>query len=216
MTNRLYSILVVEDHTIYREAIVEILNKTNLAISVDEAENGKIALEKIESKQYDIVFLDIEMPELNGIETSKIIKDKYPEVKIIILTSHQYNSKVIELIDMGISAYLLKNTDKQELINAIGKVIDGDLYLSKDVYDVYAKHLIYNTPKSQNDYHLTEREIEIIKLLCQQLSAIEIAEKLFISEQTVKNHRYRIMKKLDTNSVIGIVVFAIRNQIFTI
>jgi len=216
MNNQLYSILVVEDHTIYREAIVEILNKTNLTNGVDEAENGKIALEKIESKQYDIVFLDIEMPELSGIETTKIIKDKYPEVKIIILTSHQYNSKVIELIDMGISAYLLKNTDKQELINAIEKVIDGDLYLSKDVYDVYAKHLIYNTPKSENDYHLTEREIEIIKLLCQQLSANEIAEKLFISEQTVKNHRYRIMKKLDTNSVIGIVVFAIRNQIFTI
>ena len=216
MNNQLYSILVVEDHTIYREAIVEILNKTNLTNGVDEAENGKVALEKIESKQYDIVFLDIEMPELNGIETSKIIKEKYPEIKIIILTSHQYNSKVIELIDMGISAYLLKNTDKQELINAIEKVIDGDLYLSKDVYDVYAKHLIYNTPKSENDYHLTEREIEIIKLLCQQFSANEIAEKLFISEQTVKNHRYRIMKKLDTNSVIGIVVFAIRNQIFTI
>lgn len=216
MNNQLYSILVVEDHTIYREAIVEILNKTNLTNGVDEAENGKVALEKIESKQYDIVFLDIEMPELNGIETSKIIKEKYPEIKIIILTSHQYNSKVIELIDMGISAYLLKNTDKQELINAIEKVIDGDLYLSKDVYDVYAKHLIYNTPKSENDYHLTEREIEIIKLLCQQFSANEIAEKLFISEQTVKNHRYRIMKKLNTNSVIGIVVFAIRNQIFTI
>jgi two-component system, NarL family, response regulator DegU len=216
MNNRLYSILVVEDHTIYREAIVEILIKTNLTNEVDEAENGKIALAKIESKQYDIVFLDIEMPELNGIETTRIIKEKYQDIKIIILTSHQYNSKVIELIEMGISAYLLKNTDKQELINAIEKVIDGDLYLSKDVYDVYAKHLIYNTSKSENDYHLTEREIEIIKLLCQQLTANEIAEKLFISEQTVKNHRYRIMKKLDTNSVIGIVVFAIRNQIFTI
>jgi DNA-binding NarL/FixJ family response regulator len=216
MNNRLYSILVVEDHTIYREAIVEILIKTNLTNVVDEAENGKIALAKIESKQYDIVFLDIEMPELNGIETTRIIKEKYQDIKIIILTSHQYNSKVIELIDMGISAYLLKNTDKQELINAIEKVIEGDLYLSKDVYDVYAKHLIYNTSKSENDYHLTEREIEIIKLLCQQLTANEIAEKLFISEQTVKNHRYRIMKKLDTNSVIGIVVFAIRNQIFTI
>jgi DNA-binding NarL/FixJ family response regulator len=216
MNNRLYSILVVEDHTIYREAIVEILIKTNLTNVVDEAENGKIALAKIESKQYDIVFLDIEMPELNGIETTRIIKEKYQDIKIIILTSHQYNSKVIELIEMGISAYLLKNTDKQELINAIEKVIEGDLYLSKDVYDVYAKHLIYNTSKSENDYHLTEREIEIIKLLCQQLTANEIAEKLFISEQTVKNHRYRIMKKLDTNSVIGIVVFAIRNQIFTI
>jgi two-component system response regulator DegU len=216
MNNRLYSILVVEDHTIYREAIVEILIKTNLTNVVDEAENGKIALAKIESKQYDIVFLDIEMPELNGIETTRIIKEKYQDIKIIILTSHQYNSKVIELIEMGISAYLLKNTDKQELINAIEKVIDGDMYLSKDVYDVYAKHLIYNTSKSENDYHLTEREIEIIKLLCQQLTANEIAEKLFISEQTVKNHRYRIMKKLDTNSVIGIVVFAIRNQIFTI
>jgi DNA-binding NarL/FixJ family response regulator len=216
MNNRLYSILVVEDHTIYREAIVEILIKTNLTNVVDEAENGKIALAKIESKQYDIVFFDIEMPELNGIETTRIIKEKYQDIKIIILTSHQYNSKVIELIEMGISAYLLKNTDKQELINAIEKVIDGDMYLSKDVYDVYAKHLIYNTSKSVNDYHLTEREIEIIKLLCQQLTANEIAEKLFISEQTVKNHRYRIMKKLDTNSVIGIVVFAIRNQIFTI
>jgi DNA-binding NarL/FixJ family response regulator len=216
MNNRLYSILVVEDHTIYREAIVEILIKTNLTNVVDEAENGKIALAKIESKQYDIVFLDIEMPELNGIETTRIIKEKYQDIKIIILTSHQYNSKVIELIEMGISAYLLKNTDKQELINAIEKVIDGDMYLSKDVYDVYAKHLIYNTSKSENDYHLTEREIEIIKLLCQQLTANEIAEKLFISEQTVKNHRYRIMKKLDTNSVIGIVVFAIRNQLFTI
>jgi len=216
MNNRLYSILVVEDHTIYREAIVEILIKTNLTNVVDEAENGKIALAKIESKQYDIVFLDIEMPELNGIETTRIIKEKYQDIKIIILTSHQYNSKVIELIEMGISAYLLKNTDKQELINAIEKVIDGDMYLSKDVYDVYAKHLIYNTSKSENDYHLTEREIEIIKLVCQQLTANEIAEKLFISEQTVKNHRYRIMKKLYTNSVIGIVVFAIRNQIFTI
>jgi DNA-binding NarL/FixJ family response regulator len=216
MSNQLYSILVVEDHTIYREAIVEILNKTNLAIWVDEAENGKQALSKMEEKPYDIVFLDIEMPELNGIETTKTIKEKHQDTKIIILTSHQYNSKVIELIDMGISAYLLKNTNKQELINAIEKVIEGDLYLSKDVYDVYAKHLIYNTPKSGNNYHLTEREIEIIRLLCQQLSANEIAEKLYISEQTVKNHRYRIMKKLDTNSVIGIVVFAIRNQIFTI
>lgn len=216
MSNHQFSVLVVEDHTIYREAIIEILKTTTLVNIVDEAENGSVALNKLNDLYYDIVFIDIEMPVLNGFETSKIIREKYPNTKIVILTSHQYNAKIIELIEMGVSAYLLKNTNKQELLLAINKVVEGDLYLSKEIYDIYAKHLIYNTPKNGNDFNLTEREIEIIKLLCQQLSAHEISEKLFISEQTVKNHRYRIMKKLNTDNVIGIVVFAIRNQIFTI
>ncbi|MDP2176301.1 MAG: response regulator transcription factor [Bacteroidota bacterium] len=219
MKSQKLNILIAEDHIIYREAIADIIKSSNIAEVVDEAENGQIAINMLEKKFYDIVFLDIEMPILSGIETAKIIKNKFNDSKIIILTSHQLSSKIIELIEMGVNAYILKNTDKEELITAINKVINGELYLSLEVYDLYAKHLVFgnsNTTHSKQNEILSAREIEIVKLICEQFTAPQIAEILHISEVTVHNHRARIMKKIQTKNVIGIVVYAVNNKIFSI
>lgn len=212
-------VLVVDDHPVYRKGIKRILNNIEFISECDEADNGTKAIEAMEKKHYDIVLLDLQMPVMDGIETAGIILKRFSRSKIIILTMSDSKRQMVELLDMGVTGYVLKSTDELELTDAIFRVSEGGQYLSKEVDDAWTQFLgnkskfELNFQKSER-IELSEREKEIIRMICKQLSTQEIADKLSISTNTVKTHRNHIMKKLDTDNVVGIAIYAVRAGIF--
>lgn len=213
------SVLVVDDHPVYRKGIKRILNNIEFISECDEADNGAQAILAMEKRHYDIVLLDLQMPLMDGIETSSIILKRFTRSKIIILTMSDSKRQMIELLDMGVTGYVLKSTDELELTDAIFRVSEGGQYLSKEVDDAWTQFLgnkskfELNFQKSER-IELSEREKEIIRMICKQMSTQEIADRLSISTNTVKTHRNHIMRKLDTDNVVGIAIYAVRAGIF--
>jgi two-component system response regulator DegU len=213
------NVLIVDDHPIYRDGIRNIVRKIDIVKLCDEAGNGQLAIEMMEKIHYDIVFLDIEMPVMDGIEASSIMKKKFPESKIVVLTMSDSRKQIVEMLENGVQGYILKNTDAKELTRAIQLIMEGTLYLTPEVKDTWSRYLVDKTTFEKYDSHhidLTERQKKIIFHLCQQLTASEIADTLFLSVSTVNNHRAQIMKKLKIKNGIGLALYAVKAGIYPI
>lgn len=204
------NILLVDDHTIVTDGLKALLDGDSAYVVKGGAANGQIAIEMLRILKIDLVLMDIDMPVLNGIEATKIIKKEMPEKKIIMLTMHDEKAMIKMMLDIGADGYLLKNSGKAEIIKAIENVMAGEQYYSDEVTSV-----LLETKTSKDELgiisELTDREIQIIKLIADGLSNKEIGEKLFISHRTVDTHRTNFMNKLDLHNVAGIVKFAITN-----
>jgi len=210
-------LMIVDDHQIVIDGIKSSLEEFGDILVIAEALNGKEALDKLARQQADIVLMDVDMPVMNGFETTCEIVKLYPKVKIITLTMFNEKSLINKMLDAGISGYLLKSVGKDELYRAIRQVGDGKKYLSADIALSIAKPEYKDILSKQNTITpitpLSTREIEILKYIAQGLSNTEISKKLFISSRTVDNHRTNIMKKLDVHNIAGIIRYAIQNNI---
>ena len=204
-------ILLADDHKIFREGIRSILEKEKDLDVVEEAANGEELLEKLTKTKVDVIILDLDMGKPNGIEITEIINQKYPEVKILILSMIGLHDFVIQALEMGATGYILKNTGKDEVITAIRSVAKGDSYFSKEVSSRLVEEL--NKPKTlkkrSEGIPLTSREIEVLQLIAQEFSNPEIAERLFISIRTVDTHRRNLLEKLGLKNTAGLVKYAI-------
>ncbi len=211
-------ILLVDDHQIVLDGISSILSERADWEIIGHANNGKDALQFIKIAQPDLVMMDIDMPIMNGIVAAKESKKTFPDVKIIILSLHSEKSIIQNLIQYGVDGYVLKNSNKQEVLSAVDQVLNGNKYFSADVtmsLSGLSPSHNKNQLQHQNESHLlsqlTEREVEILKRVAEGLSNKEIAAELFISHRTVDTHRQNIMKKLNVNKVVGLIKFAIKN-----
>jgi len=210
------NILIVDDHQMFIDGLKSLLRKQNTYIVTGEAHNGIEALSVIEKNEFDIILCDISMPEMDGIELTKILKDKKPNIKIIILSMHNDPAVVSEIMMAEAEGYILKNTGKEELFDALNKVSNGGTYYSKDVMTNILKG-IKNEKKSTDELkQLSEREIEVLKLIVEEYSSEKIAEKLFISKRTVDTHRINILSKTNCKTLVGLIKFAIRNNLIEI
>lgn len=209
MSKEKISVVVADDHELITTGLEKLLadiEDINLFASV---KNGKELLGLFENIQADVVLMDVDMPEMDGIEATIRIKKQYPSTKIIALTVHKELGIITKLKDAGIDGYLLKNITQDELAMAIRKVYSGSNYYSTQVTDTLINSISNSgkaafTPEKQ----LTEREIEILKLIAMGFSNTEIGEKLFISHRTVDTHRTNLMKKLQVNNIAGLIRFA--------
>lgn len=213
MTKPEKHILLVDDHAIVTDGIRALLGNEPGIHIVGEARNGHDALDMLRILKIDLIIMDIDMPGLNGIETAKIIRKEMSDKKIIMLTMHDEKAVIKQLQDIGADGYLLKNSPKAELMRAIEAVSSGGSYFGEDIQAV----LLREDTRPQNDAlkDLTDREIEIIRLIADGLSNKEIGEKLFISHRTVDTHRTNVMTKLELHNVAGIVRFAIQNGLIS-
>lgn len=208
------NILLVDDHQIIVDGIRSLIDGHERFNVIGEAHNGQEALDFLELLSPRLVLLDIDMPRMNGIEATRQIKSRFPEVKVIILSMHHESGLIKTIVQAGADGYILKNSDRQELLAAIGKVAEGEKYFSSDV-----TLSLLNKPASglkqfrevDKKADLTSREIEVLKLIAEGLSNKEIGEKLFISHRTVDTHRTNLMKKLDVNNIAGLVRYAIQH-----
>ena len=202
-------VLLVDDHQIILDGVKSLLEGTPDIDVVALANNGHEALNTLDILSIDIVLMDIDMPNLNGIDATKQISAKFKDVKVIMLTMHNESSMINNLIDIGASGYLLKNSSKEELLDAIYKVFKGEKYFSTEVTMSLLNKNQSKSSSSKVDF--TKRELDVIKLLVDGHTNKEVGDKLFISHRTVDTHRTNIMKKVGVNNVAGLISFAIKN-----
>jgi two-component system, NarL family, response regulator DegU len=204
-------VYIADDHTLFRKAMVNLLRSFERITDVKDAENGKELLTLIKYELPDVVIVDLQMPVMDGSETSATILQKYPDVKIIILTMHDSSKFILHMMDLGVHAFLLKNTEPDELEKAIYAVADKDFYHNDLVVAVLRKNVNERKMGQRPTFQaaeLTEREKEILLLICQELTMKEIGQRLFLSENTVRNHRVNIMEKVGVNNIVGLVKYA--------
>lgn len=202
-------IILAEDQVILLDGLAEILNRESNMEVIGLAQNGKQALSMIEENMPDIAVLDIEMPVMNGIELTEILKKKYPELKILILSFFKRDDYITNLVKMGIDGYILKERGKMELVSAINTIMAGKKYLGSTVTEVLMNNLHSVKPKEESK--LTKREEEILVLVARGLSASQIADKLFIGEVTVNTHKRNIREKLQIKGAANYLRYAIKH-----
>ncbi|MEQ8473377.1 MAG: response regulator transcription factor [Marinoscillum sp.] len=203
-------LLLVDDHELFLEGIVSLLEDDPQLQIIGTACSGRDALTKITADPPDIVLTDLNMPEMNGIELVKELKQKYPEIKIIVLTMHDDRPTVTEIMMAEAEGYVLKNTDRKELLKAITRVADGSTYYCNAVMSIILDKYKAERKKEIQEVNLTDREKEILQLIAQEKSSEEIAEELFISRRTVETHRKNILKKTEVKSVVGLLKFGFK------
>ena len=163
----------------------------------------------------DIVLLDLSMPALNGTETTKLLREKYPNISIIILSTHFSNGTILNLIELGAASYLAKNTEPPLVEKVIRRVYEKGFYYTDKIQSILRSNFISKNKiySQMPDFQLTKREIEVLQLICEQFTNGEIAEKLFISQRTVEGHRNNLLSKLGCKNSIGLVVVALKKNL---
>ena len=202
-------IIIADDHTMFLQGIVSLLDVEENINIVGKATNGIELFQIIENSIPDIILLDISMPQMDGIQVTKIIKQKFPSVKILIVSTHSNIQMIAKLIRMGVDGYLLKNAEKRELLHAIETIQNGTTYFCKEVEE---KNDDNNSKIKYETFQITElssREKEILILIAQEFTGSEIAEKTFISLNTVNTHRRNLISKLNVKNTAGLVKYAI-------
>jgi DNA-binding NarL/FixJ family response regulator len=217
--SRPVKVAIAEDHEIFREGFRLLLAQLPQVEFVAEAENGVQFIEQIKQHPPDVAFLDIRMPVMDGIKTCAEIKKILPEVKVIALSMFNDEHLLIDMLEAGASGYLLKNTTRGEILAAIKAVQEGESYYCSSSSQKLKKLLAekkFSTDKSFHTIKLTQREKEVAKLICQELTNKEIADRLSLSTRTVESHRLSLFEKTGTKNMAGLVIYAIKHGIFSV
>lgn len=208
-------ILLVDDHKLFRNGLKMLLDIIPGINVTGEASSGKEFLEKIRTEDYEIVFLDIEMPDINGINAAKQAMLINPNLKIITLTMYGEEEYLDQMIQAGAKGFLLKNSDIQEVKTAIEVISQGGTYYSQELMRNILKKFKQVRESKIIECEFSERETEILHLICMGLSNQSIGDKLFISKRTVEKHRANLLLKTNSKNTAELVIYAIKNQIFT-
>lgn len=210
-------VLLVDDHKIVRDGIKLMLESQVGIDVVAEANNGAEALEKLKNVLIDIVIMDINMPEMDGITATKEIKSVYPDVKVLALTMSNDDLHIRQMIQVGASGYIMKSAGRVELKDAINSIMNGKHYFSDEATHSIMMDLVKGKgkPTSPDSVHITDRELEILELIVQEFTNQEIAEKLFISSRTVDAHRRNLLQKTGARNTAGLVKYAFQQNIIS-
>ena len=210
-------VIVADDHPLYLKALTETIKKSEFVSQVEQAKNGVEVLNLLKQSKYDLVFLDVSMPEMDGEEAAYQISLNYPDVKIIAVSMHETSATIKQMHMAGCKSYILKAADEKEILFAIKNVIAGKNYFNQLVTE---KLLLSNEEETSVQFHLNFRlmpkEIKITKLVCQGKTSKEIAAEMNLSPRTIDTYRDNLFKKLLIKTRTGLALFAIRNKLIEI
>lgn len=210
------NVMIADDHSMIREGLKQLLELEGDFKVISEACDGVDCLEKLDTVKPDILLLDINMPNMNGLEVLQKMKEKEMKVKVLVLTVHNEVEYLLKAVDIGVNGYLLKDSESSELKKAINAIVNGEDYIQPSMIPVLnAKKIDINNDNVKIE-KLTKRELEVLELLAYGMYNKEVAEQLNISERTVKNHVSNIFKKIEVTDRTQAAVFAIRNNLITI
>lgn len=202
-------IFIVDDHQMVIDGINLMIEDMPEFIVAGESTQPLLVTGLLENASADIVITDIGMPAMSGVELSRAIKNKYPHIKILALSMFGESQIIAEMIDAGVSGYILKNAGKKELIEALTKIAEGQNYFGQDI----TLQLMKSFKRSHEEAKLTDREVEIIRMIEKDMTTRDIADTLFISERTVETHRKNILHKTNTQTVVGLLKYAYERKI---
>lgn len=216
-------LVIADDHALLRQGIKNVLELESDLEVIGEAGDGEEALKLLSRMKPDILLLDINMPKFNGLEVARKLRDKGSGVKVIILTIHDDENYVLEVVKAGAVGYLLKDIDPGMLVKAIRTVYNGEPF----IYPTLVKQFFSQVSQGdglktlqqiakRGEVHLTDREVEVLRLIAKGMSNLEIANKLYLSEKTVKNHLTNIFRKVNVSDRTQAVLYAIRRKIVTL
>jgi DNA-binding NarL/FixJ family response regulator len=204
-------IVIADDHQMFIDGIRALLKSETQFEFVGEAANGAEAWSLIQSMPVDILITDINMPEMNGTELTRLVKKSFPDVKVLVVTMYNDPGTVNEILMAEAEGYILKNTGKPELIKALTQLADNGTFYSQEIMEIMLKwRMKKNAATEQN---LSPREEEIVRLIAQEFSTAAIAEKLFISPRTVDTHRKNILDKTGCKTIVGLMKYAFENNL---
>lgn len=215
-------ISLVDDQQLFRSGLAGLIKSVAGFTLLSEAENGKIFIEQLETAVTlpHIALVDMEMPEMNGVELNAVLQKKYPSIKVLVLSTYNQERFIGKMIEAGACGYLTKNCEIDELVTAINTTHNNGFYFNQDTLAAMRKTAQYKSADIRNlsniAIELTAREKEILVLLCRELSNIEIGERLFISPRTVEGHRNNLLQKTGCRNTAGLVIFAIKNNLFQV
>ena len=214
------NLAIVDDHKIFRnglKATLEDCPEFNLII---EASNGKELIGQLADRIPDLILMDIKMPEMDGMQTTAHIQQHFKQIKVLALSMHNEDKYIVDMMKAGASGYLLKNAEPEEIIEAILTVHNKGFYFNEHLSVTLIKQLVgpssYSGSAEQQQVDLNDREIEVLKLVCQEHSNQEIADKIFLSVRTVEGYRARLFEKTGSKNLVGLVIFAIKKGIISV
>jgi DNA-binding NarL/FixJ family response regulator len=217
MEEKKINVIITDDHKLFRKGIIALLEDFDFIGETNEASNGAellALLAKIKTLP-DVVLLDLRMPVMDGVEAHKQIRKLYPEIKVIILTMEDDEQYILHLISEGVNGYLLKNADPDEMEKAILKVVENGYYFSENISTLVVKGMLKkDTSEAVPNLDFNERELQILELICKEFTAAEIAEELNLSVRTVEGYRQKLIDKAGVKNVAGLVIFAVKNNLF--
>jgi DNA-binding NarL/FixJ family response regulator len=209
-------LVIADDHEIFREGFKLLFKHQDHIQLVGEAEDGVKLIDVVDEQQPDIVITDIKMPRIDGIEATKLLKQKYPDLGIIALSMFNDDNLIVDMLEAGAKGYLLKNTSKEELIQAAKSVYEGGTYYCSATSKKLSQLLFdssYN-PYRHKKVNLTPKEKEIIILICKEYCNKEIASTLDLKVRTVESYREKIQEKIGSRNMVGIVMYAVKTKLF--
>jgi DNA-binding NarL/FixJ family response regulator len=212
-------LLIADDHDIYRDGLRLILEKSKEISIVAEAANGKELCFLAKKYQPDVILTDIVMPQMDGIEATRVISRECPGVNVIALSMYNEDNLIIDMLEAGAKGYLIKSAQKSEIVDAVKSVTKNIPYYCRSTTTKLARliaHSQFNPYRKTERVHFTEKEIEVIQLICQEKTTKEIADKLFLSYRTIEGYRQRLLEKMEVKSTAGIVIYAIKTGLYKI
>ncbi|MDN3550987.1 response regulator transcription factor [Mucilaginibacter aquaedulcis] len=209
---------IIDDHKIFRNGLKATLEDCENLDLILEASNGKELVGLLADKLPDVLLMDIKMPEMDGIQTATYVHQHYKHIKILALSMFNEDKYIVDMMKAGASGYLLKNAEPEEIIEAISTVYHKGFYFNEHLSITLIKQLVVNDHADQanNKADLNEREIEVLKLVCQECSNQEIADKIFLSVRTVEGYRARLFEKTNSKNLVGLVIYAIKRGIISV
>jgi two-component system, NarL family, response regulator DegU len=211
-------LVIADDHNLFRKGMKAILNQIPDFELLGEAANGSELLDLLKEVQPHIALMDLQMPVMDGVEATEQIQERFPSVKIIIVSMHEEDRFIIHLLEKGVNGYLLKDSEPGEVENAIRRVMSDGFYYSDFVAKVMHRKVVNRPHQVQQSLfnskvQISPREMEVLQLLCEGLSTVEISEKMYVSPRTVEGHRLRLLEKTETRNTAGLVAYAFKNDL---
>ncbi|WP_299617672.1 response regulator transcription factor [uncultured Tenacibaculum sp.] len=209
---RKFNLIIVDDHSMFREGLQGMLETEEEFNVVFGVKNGNEILKYLEinsEKDIDLIISDISMPEITGIELTKLVKDRFPKIKVLIVSMHTNADMIEELIQYNVDGYLCKSATKRELIEALTTILSGKKFFSRKIKDVYFQK---KQEEEKDKIKLTKREIDVITLIAKEHTTQEIADKLFLSKHTIESYRKTLISKLGVRNLAGLTRYAIKKK----
>jgi DNA-binding NarL/FixJ family response regulator len=209
-------IAIADDFKIFREGLKVGLSADDAMEVLFEADNGEELVKALETNTPDVIIMDLKMPLMDGMEATKIVRKNYPQIKVLVVSMYEDDKFIIHLMENGANGYLLKNAEPDEIRRAIYSVYENGYYFNDLVNKALLKKLVLKNnlkPSFNQNIDLTEREQEVLKLICEEKTAAEIGKEIFLSPRSVEGIRQRLIEKVGVRNTAGLVMFAVKNGI---